>query len=43
MSGERIQTFSAHSLDKYVNASAPRTIHERSYPSTVTKNKDKLK
>ena len=33
--GERIRTSAAHSLDKWVNASGPTTMHEGSYPSTM--------
>ena len=33
--GERIRTSAANSLDKWVNASGPTTVHECSYPSTM--------
>ena len=32
--GERIQTSAANSLDEWINASGPTTVHVGSYPST---------
>ena len=34
--GERLRTSAVHWLDKWVNASEQTTVHEGSYPSTVT-------